>query len=63
MPKAISVMFTLVVDNESKRLLQEVEILYEDGILISMKVEANKPLRLDFDHLYRARSALDSDDG
>lgn len=51
--KAVSIMFALVTDSENRKLFQEVEVIYEDGTLRSLRVLANRALRLDLDQLYK----------
>lgn len=51
--KAISVMFVLVIDQTCSKVEVEIEAVYEDGETRSMRVPANRAVRLDLDALYR----------
>lgn len=50
--RAVSVMFTLVVDATNRKLYQEFEVVYEDGTTRSLKLDAHKSIRIDLDALY-----------
>lgn len=50
--KAISIMATLAVDSENRRLYHEFEVLYADGTVRHMKIQAYKSVRLDLDSFY-----------
>lgn len=50
--KAVSVMLTLVVNADHRKLYQEIEVVYEDGTVRTINLEAHKSLRVDLDTLY-----------
>jgi hypothetical protein len=54
--KAVSIMLTLVVDADNRKLYQEVEIVWEDGTVRNLTIEAHKSLRIDIDTLYQRPS-------
>lgn len=49
-------MLTLVVDADNRKLYQEVEIVWEDGTVRNLTIEAHKSLRIDIDTLYQRPS-------
>lgn len=51
-------MFTLVVDAENRKLYTECEVVYENGSVRTLKCEANKSIRVDFDQLYSRGQSL-----
>jgi len=51
--KAVSVMISLVVDTDDRRLFQEIEVEYEDGTKRSLKVDAHRSLKVDLSTLWR----------
>lgn len=46
-------MTTLVVDACDKKLYQELEVVYEDGSIRSLRTLARSSIRVDLDTLYR----------
>lgn len=59
--KALSVMFALVTDASNRSLELEIETVFEDGTVSSLRVPARKSLRVDLDTLYaEARAASPS---
>lgn len=55
-PKAISVMMTLVVDAENRKLHQEIEVVFLDGAVRTIKIPMHKSIRIDMDTLYMENS-------
>lgn len=50
--KAVSIMFTLVIDQTCTTIELEMEVAYEDGTVRLHKQPAHRPIRLDLEALY-----------
>lgn len=51
-PRAISAMFSLVVDASCRNLSLEVEITFEDGTTRNVSMPARRSVRIDLDMFY-----------
>lgn len=52
MPKAISIMYALVIDQSCGKIEVDMEIAYEDGTIRNLRLPLRRAIRVDLDTIY-----------